>query len=167
MLKANRTGAVFLFETGYVQACSSTARVKVTPSETPLTYELFAHIIQATGCRLVAAVVDAFDRNAQTHSFYLVVETPSGRIKIKCRGSDAVGIAHFAGMPVKIDAAFLGKGAASVTRNWRERITIHPAVCDGEPCIRGTQIKVSKLLHELAAGVQQNELLVVQSRPFR
>ena len=43
--------------------------------------------------------------------------------------------------------------------NWRERIVVDPAVCGGEACIRGTQIRVSKLLHELAAGVQPDELL--------
>ena len=35
---------------------------------------------------------------------------------------------------------------------WRERISIKPAVCHGKPCIKGTRIMVSILLDYLSAG---------------
>ena len=42
---------------------------------------------------------------------------------------------------------------------WREHITVDPAVCHGQACIRGTRIPVSVLLDNLAAGVGTEELL--------
>ena len=47
--------------------------------------------------------------------------------------------------------------------NWREHITIDPAVCHGKACIKGTRIAVSVVLDNLAAGVSVEELL--QSYP--
>lgn len=41
----------------------------------------------------------------------------------------------------------------------RERITVDPAVCHGQACIKGTRIMVAVVLDNLAAGVQTDELL--------
>ena len=43
--------------------------------------------------------------------------------------------------------------------NWRERISVDPAVCHGQACINGTRIMVSVVLDNLAAGVGMDELL--------
>jgi len=43
--------------------------------------------------------------------------------------------------------------------NWRDRITVDPAVCHGQACIQGTRIMVAVILDNLAAGVQTEELL--------
>lgn len=43
--------------------------------------------------------------------------------------------------------------------NWRERITVDPAICHGKACIRGTRIMVSVILDNLAADVSQDEIL--------
>jgi uncharacterized protein (DUF433 family) len=43
--------------------------------------------------------------------------------------------------------------------DWRDRITIDPAVCHGEAVIRGTRIQVSVVLDNLAAGTDQATLL--------
>ena len=43
--------------------------------------------------------------------------------------------------------------------NWRDRITVDPAVCHGQACIKGTPIVVAVVLDNLAAGVQRDELL--------
>jgi len=43
--------------------------------------------------------------------------------------------------------------------NWRERITVDPAVCHGQACIKGTRIMAAVVLDNLAAGVQTDELL--------
>jgi uncharacterized protein (DUF433 family) len=37
-------------------------------------------------------------------------------------------------------------------QNWKERISIDPAVCNGRPCIKGTRIWVSLIVDNLAAG---------------
>ncbi len=47
--------------------------------------------------------------------------------------------------------------------DWRERITIDPAICHGVACIRGTRIPVAVVLDNLAAGVSATE--IVNSHP--
>jgi uncharacterized protein (DUF433 family) len=37
-------------------------------------------------------------------------------------------------------------------QEWRERVSVDPAVCHGKPCIKGTRILVSTLLDNLQAG---------------
>ena len=43
--------------------------------------------------------------------------------------------------------------------NWRERITVDPAVCHGKSCIRGTRVMASVVLDNLAAGLDIGEVL--------
>lgn len=43
--------------------------------------------------------------------------------------------------------------------DWRERITVDSAVCHGRPCIKGTRIMVSTVLHNLADGQTLSEIL--------
>jgi uncharacterized protein (DUF433 family) len=44
-------------------------------------------------------------------------------------------------------------------QNWRERISVNPAVCHGRACIRGTRVTVAVLVDNLAAGVPREEIL--------
>jgi uncharacterized protein (DUF433 family) len=43
--------------------------------------------------------------------------------------------------------------------DWRERITIDPAICHGVACIRGTRIPVAVVLDNLAAGSSAAEIV--------
>lgn len=43
--------------------------------------------------------------------------------------------------------------------NWREHITVDPAVSHGQACFKGTRILVSVVLDNLAAGVGVDEIL--------
>jgi len=43
--------------------------------------------------------------------------------------------------------------------DWRERITVDPAVCHGQACVKGTRIMVAVVLDNLAAGVDTDEIL--------
>ena len=43
--------------------------------------------------------------------------------------------------------------------NWRERISVNPAVCHGKACFRGTRIMVSVVLDNLAAGMDRHAIL--------
>jgi uncharacterized protein (DUF433 family) len=43
--------------------------------------------------------------------------------------------------------------------DWRERITVDPAVCHGQACIKGTRIMVAVVLDNLAAAVGTDEIL--------
>ena len=42
--------------------------------------------------------------------------------------------------------------------NWRDYITVDPAVCHGKACIKGTRILVSVVLDNLAAGLSPDEV---------
>jgi uncharacterized protein (DUF433 family) len=44
-------------------------------------------------------------------------------------------------------------------QNWRQRISINPAVCHGRACIRGTGIMVSVVIDNVAAGVTRDDIL--------
>ena len=43
--------------------------------------------------------------------------------------------------------------------DWRQRISVNPAVCHGKACIRGTRVMVSVILDNLAASVPREEIL--------
>ena len=43
--------------------------------------------------------------------------------------------------------------------DWRERITVDPAVCHGQACIKGTRIMAAVVLDNLAAGLGTDEIL--------
>ena len=42
--------------------------------------------------------------------------------------------------------------------NWRDPITVDPLVCHGKACIKGTQVMVSVILDNLAAGLTLDEI---------
>ena len=42
---------------------------------------------------------------------------------------------------------------------WQERITVNPAICHGKACIRGTRVKVSVVLDNLAANESVEEIM--------
>ena len=42
--------------------------------------------------------------------------------------------------------------------NWKERISVNPAVCHGKACVRGTRIMVSVIVDNIAAGVSRDEI---------
>ena len=43
--------------------------------------------------------------------------------------------------------------------DWRDYITVDPAVCHGKACIKGTRIMVSIVLDNLAAGPTSDEIV--------
>ena len=42
---------------------------------------------------------------------------------------------------------------------WQARISVNPAICHGKVCVRGTQIMVSVVLDNFAAGMERAEIL--------
>jgi uncharacterized protein (DUF433 family) len=44
-------------------------------------------------------------------------------------------------------------------QDWRQRISVNPAICHGRACIRGTRVMVSVLIDNLAAGIPRDEIL--------
>ena len=45
------------------------------------------------------------------------------------------------------------------TMDWKQHISVDPAVCHGKACIRGTRIMVSVVLDNLAAGLTPEQIL--------
>ena len=45
--------------------------------------------------------------------------------------------------------------------NWREHITVDPAICHGKACIVGTRVLVSVILDNLADGMDTDEIVSV------
>jgi uncharacterized protein (DUF433 family) len=43
--------------------------------------------------------------------------------------------------------------------DWRDRVSVKPAVCHGKACIRGTRIMVSVIRDNIAAGIDRSEIL--------
>jgi uncharacterized protein (DUF433 family) len=43
--------------------------------------------------------------------------------------------------------------------NWRDRISVNPAVCHGKACIRGTRVMISVILDNIAAGISRSDIL--------
>jgi uncharacterized protein (DUF433 family) len=43
-------------------------------------------------------------------------------------------------------------------KDWRERISVDPAVCHGKACIVGTRVLVSVVLDSLAEGLTPDEV---------
>ena len=43
--------------------------------------------------------------------------------------------------------------------NWQEYVTVDPAICHGQACIKGTRIMVSVVLDNLASGLTSGEIL--------
>ena len=43
--------------------------------------------------------------------------------------------------------------------NWRDYITVDPAISHGQACITGTRIMVSVVLDNVAAGLTRDEIL--------
>ena len=48
--------------------------------------------------------------------------------------------------------------------DWRERITVDPAVCHGQACIKGTRVMVAVVLDNLAAGLDTDEICAATHR---
>jgi len=46
-------------------------------------------------------------------------------------------------------------------QNWRELISVNPAVGHGKACIRGTRIMVSVIIDNKAAGVSRDEIRTI------
>ena len=46
---------------------------------------------------------------------------------------------------------------------WQSRISVHPQICHGKACIRGTRIMVSVVVDNIAAGTARQDIL--QSYP--
>ena len=43
--------------------------------------------------------------------------------------------------------------------DWQQHVTIDPAVCHGQACVRGTRIPVSVVLDNLAVGRTPDQIL--------
>jgi uncharacterized protein (DUF433 family) len=47
--------------------------------------------------------------------------------------------------------------------DWKNHVTVDPAICHGKACITGTRVLVSVILDNLAADVSVNEILTIHA----
>jgi uncharacterized protein (DUF433 family) len=53
-----------------------------------------------------------------------------------------------------------GKGVESkCMENWKERVSVNPAICHGKACIRGTRVLVSVILDNIVASTDRPQIL--------
>ena len=55
-------------------------------------------------------------------------------------------------------ATVSGPAMQTPAMEWRERISVDTAVCNGQACIKGTRIPVAVVLDDLAAGPGGDEI---------
>jgi bifunctional DNase/RNase len=108
VLKSVETESVFLMQTGYVEACSVYGAMYRRPHPNPLTYQLFQNLVHALDASIVEVVFDGYNKDIQGYESHLVVSKRGSTVNVKCRGSDAVGIAFLARIPIRVNTAFLG-----------------------------------------------------------
>jgi uncharacterized protein (DUF433 family) len=53
----------------------------------------------------------------------------------------------------------LGCGHDNPAMDWRDKISVNPAVRGGKPCIHGTRITVYDVLEYLAGGMTEDQIL--------
>jgi hypothetical protein len=100
-------------------ALALTLEAEETPR--PLTYQLTARLLEATGSRLAEVRITRLTEGI----FYavIIVDGPAGRHEIDARPSDAVNLAVLAGAPIRVDAVVLddldAQGAAE-RRHWQQ-----------------------------------------------
>ena len=113
VLRGKETGAVFVIQTGYIEATLIRGYARKIPYTNPLTHELILDVMNQIGGVVSEAVVNVYDAKDDSYRCYLAIETAGELVKVKCRISDAVCISLCAGVPVRIDRAFLGKDLTS------------------------------------------------------
>ncbi|MFN0170983.1 MAG: DUF433 domain-containing protein [Bryobacteraceae bacterium] len=79
-------------------------------------------------------------------------------------GSPPLGVAFGQAQNLTLASGFAfrvstGAVESSHMENWRERISVNPAICHGKACVRGTRIMVSVVLDNFAAGMDRTSIL--------
>lgn len=82
----------------------------------PLTYQMAAGLLEASGSRAVEARITGLTDG----TFYavVIVEGPAGRREVDARPSDAVTLAAVTGAPVRVDARLLADPDATRMGDW-------------------------------------------------
>jgi bifunctional DNase/RNase len=106
LLRKQDSSQVFVFETGYVEACSIYGALQAPTGGVSLRYELFDRIIQELGGSIIEASIDGYDADLSQYRSHVLLQGKDSVIKVACRGSDAIGIAYSGRKPIKVDSEF-------------------------------------------------------------
>jgi bifunctional DNase/RNase len=112
VLRGGSSRSVFLVQTGYVEACSVYGAVKASSHPTPFTYQFIVNLLHGLDASVEEAVFDGYDKDLRVYESHLVIRKPNGKVVVRCRGSDAVGISFVAKTPIRVNTAFLGREAS-------------------------------------------------------
>jgi RNA polymerase sigma factor (sigma-70 family) len=80
----------------------------------PMTYQLCANVIAATGSTLVEIRITGFTDH--TYLAELVLRTEAGTVQIDARPSDAINVALLTGTPIRIADSLFAKWASEIVR---------------------------------------------------
>ncbi len=101
---------------GTAEATALALTLEAVETPRPLTYQMAASLLEATGSRAVEARITGLTDGV----FYavVVVDGPGGRREVDARPSDAVTLAAVAGAPIRVDARLLADVAAADSPDW-------------------------------------------------
>lgn len=111
ILRSKGTNAPFVVNVGYVEACCLYNLAMRLHGSPPGTHELIVSILHSLGAEIREAVVDGYDAGTHAYTCYLALNTQSGRINVRCRGSDAVCVSLLTRCPLRLVSGLLGRDA--------------------------------------------------------
>jgi bifunctional DNase/RNase len=110
VLKGKESGGVFVLQTGYIEATVIRGYLAKMPHPTPLTHELISNLTHALGGSLTQGLLHGYDKTLDAYKCSLVVVDSRRDLQhVVCRVTDAVSCSVCTEIPLKINAAFLGK----------------------------------------------------------
>ena len=104
--------------TGSAEAIALACSLDATEMPRPMTYQLAANLLTATGSRLTEVRITRLMEGI----FYavVVVEGPDGVVEVDARPSDALNLAVVSGAPVRVDAAVLSNPEVDCHFDWEQ-----------------------------------------------
>ena len=108
----------FPMYTGPAEAIALACSLEAVEMPRPMTYQLAANLLTATGSRLTEVRITRLVEGV----FYavVVIESPAGTVEVDARPSDALNLAVVSGAPVRVDAAVLSDPDATRHTEWEQ-----------------------------------------------
>lgn len=108
VLQSTQSRSVLLLLTGYIEATWIRLVATEFPYSGPSTHAIILNIVDALDGKLIAAVVDGYDKSAGHYLCHLHIRKGVGTpVNVACRASEAVAICLACRLPVTVDRAFL------------------------------------------------------------
>jgi uncharacterized protein len=97
---------------GPAEATALAMTLEAVETARPLTYQMAARLLEASGARLAEVRVTRLDGGGTFYAM-LIVDGPAGRREVDARPSDAVTLASVVGVPIRVDARLFAEATAA------------------------------------------------------